>query len=152
MADNNDILLKLGEISGTLNIQTESLKVINTKLDVHNTRISDLTNDLNLFKTHTIGCSKEFAQVNDKLQRDFKALNILTKEADELKTIASYKSNTVSRFKVFLGIVATIVGLLISINQLAGIKNKVSFKATPAVYATQLDTSRADTLDPFKVR
>lgn len=152
MADNNDILLKLGEISGVLNTQTESLKVINTKLDIHNTRISDLTNDLNLFKTHTTGCQREFVQINDKLSRDFKALNTLTKDADDLKAIAQFKDKTSSKFKVFLGIIATILGILISVNQLVGIKNKVSFRATPAVYATQLDTSRSDTLDPFRIK
>lgn len=148
----NELIRAVGGIQSSVDNLTKEVGLIRQKQEEQSQRMNDLTTSFAVYKTHGNSCQREFEQINRKLSSDYITLNRLDREADELKTIASYKSNTVSRFKVFLGIVATIVGLLISINQLAGIKNKVSFKATPAVYATQLDTSRADTLDPFKVR
>lgn len=152
MNDNNEILQAIGGIKVSVDVMTRDISSIKQKQDLQGEKLNELATSLELYKLHGTACKKEFSDINRKLEKDFITLNRLDKEAESLKTIASYKTNAVSKFKVFLGIIATVVGLLISINQLAGIKNKVSFKATPAVYATQLDTSRADTLDPFRIK
>lgn len=146
------LIQAIGSIQSSVDNLTKEVGLIRVKQDEQSTKIQDIVTSFAVYRTHGDYCKREFQQINDKLGRDFKAINMLTKESEELKTISNYKGKIGNKFKIFLGIVATVLSIIIATNQIVSIKSKVSLNPVNAVYALPCDTIRGDSLDPFNVR
>lgn len=151
MSDGNDkILEKLGELSGLMIATREDVKQVSNTQKDHGSSIQTLTSSIHLIQSCLDQTSKEFIQVNDKLSRDYERINVLEKDKTVANGIESYKEGRWNWWQRTLGVVGAFIGVLIALNQLVSLKDKVAetkIKTTPSVYAVPLtpkDTSKVD--------
>ena len=139
------ILTSLGGLKATLENQTKSIDKLVTVQEEQGKRISELTTSIEIYKGHSNICAREFTNINEKLGRDYIAIVELKKVKASNDTIDAYKEKKSKKLTWFIGILATIVSMLIGINQLVEIKNKVTKLDTHSLYAATVDSIKTDT-------
>lgn len=138
----NEIIESIGELKGLMKAASNDIKILNDKQDNQNESIKTITTALavmtNNCSNNIYNCTSKFGEINNKLARDYDRLNIIEKDRTAAAGVADYKSKTKSKITWFLVTLSTIVGLLISANQLMNISSKISYKETRSVYADTL--------------
>lgn len=152
MSDGNDkILEKLGELSGLMIATREDVKQVSNTQKEHGSSIQTLTTSIQVLTSMDVQTKHELGQVNEKLTRDYERINVLEKDKNVANGIESYKEGRWNWWQRALGVIGAFLGILIAMNQLASLKDKMSsteLKGTPAAYAAPLtpkDTSKIGT-------
>ena len=130
---------ELGRLSGLVETNIKVLDTLTTKLETQSNKIDNLSTNLEVFKTHGTLCRKEFDEINEKLTRDFRNINELQLLKTKQEGVVESDKKRSAMINWFIAIVGGIVAILISVNQLIGIKTKVSsLNPTSSVFASEL--------------
>lgn len=140
------VLTAIGGIQANIENQTKILDKLAIGQDEQGKRINELTTSIEIYKGHSNICAREFSTINEKLGRDYVAIAELKKIKTSNEAIDTYKEKRSKKFSWFIGILATIVSLLIGINQLASIKSKLVSSSASSSYAATLDSCKSDTV------
>lgn len=157
MSEDGKILESLGKLSGLVEASREDIKTLVGKYDEQSRSIQNLTTCIQVVKTEndnrTANIDKDLREVNVKLGRDYIVLNNLKEKALVANGVEAYKGKKRDWWQWALGIVGAFVGILISINQLVSIGQKVKLSdinfgdksIVSSVYAVPLDTLKDTT-------
>lgn len=154
MADCNDaILQELGKLSGLMQATREDVKEVSNTQKEQGSSIQILTTSFQLLQEGYKYTKNELGQVNEKLARDYERINVLEKDKTVSSGIDAYKDKKRIWWQWALGIVGAFIGILISINQLVSIGQKVKLSninfgdksLVSSVYAVPLDTLKDTT-------
>lgn len=144
----NEIIESIGELKGLMKATSNDIKLLNEKQDGQSESIKTITTAIaimtNNCSNNIHNCTSKFSDINNKLARDYDRLNVIEKDRTAAAGVADYKNKTKSKITWFLVTLSTIVGLLISANQLMNISSKISYKETSrgTVYADTLKIER----------
>lgn len=157
MPDDGKILESLGKLSGLVEASREDIKTLVDKYDEQSRSIQSLSTCIQVVKTENdnraVNIDKDLKEVNIKLSRDYITLNELKERALVANGVEAYKGKKRDWWQWVLGVIGAFVGILISINQLVGIGQKVKFSdinfgdksIVSSVYAVPLDTLKDTT-------
>ena len=145
MADDNKVLEKLGELSGLMKATRDDVKEVSENQKEQGSSIQILSTSIQLIQSGLQNMDhqykREFGQVNEKLGRDYERINCLEKDKIVADGVDAYKGKKRESWQWIVGIVGALIGILIGVNQLIGISQKINatgLKTTPTAYAMPL--------------
>jgi hypothetical protein len=151
MNENGEILKSLGELTGLVKASSSAITTLSSKHD----KLVEATQEIAVavqvmqtgYNAKEVSCAKEFKDINDKLGRDYETINELKTKSIVNDGVDKYKDKKRDWWQWALGIVGAFIGILIGINQLIGIGQKIGYtkvRGTPAVYAAPLNAGKVD--------
>lgn len=153
MSDDTRVLESLGKLSGLVEASREDIKTLVDKQEEHGKSLQTLATSVQVINTayeaRATACGKEFGEINRKLGRDYDTLNELKTKAKVENGVEEYKGKKREWWQWALGIAGAILGILIAINQLIGLEQKLissKVSAPPAAYSAPLLHPLKDTL------
>ena len=135
-----EIITAIGKLTGLVEATREDITEIKGKIE----KLSTLETNFRVFETHGLACQREIKQINEKLSRDYKVINDLKAKEDRRGIESNYVARWGNKFKAGLAVIVTLVGLLVSCNQLIEIREKLHSNVSVA------DTTRVLVTDTTK--
>ena len=144
------VLESIGKLSGLVEASREDIKGLVVKNDKQSECIQEITTSVKLLETSMVATVKDnksdFKDVNEKLSRDYTAINDLKTKTIVANGIDNYKLGKRNWWRWALGIIGGCIGILIGVNQLVGIVHKAQsmpVKINPPIHydAVPIDTT-----------
>jgi len=165
MSDENRILESLGKLSGLVEASRDDIKTLVGKHDEQVRNIQNLATCIQVIQTshdtRVVSCAKDFKEINDKLGSDYEIINELKTKAIINDGVEKYKGKKREWWQYTLGVIGAIIGILIGVNQIIGIFQKIevselnsiasSYSSTVNPTKSILDTTK-DTTQTFSIK
>jgi hypothetical protein len=125
----------IGELFGLLEGTSKDIKSICASLGLQSEHLSSLDRNMVILKATFDGrvelCDKHFAQVDERLQRDYDRLNDIEKKELRETGVKEWQNNTRTKTKFWLWVMGSLLGLILAVNQIWGIAQKVEISVVP---------------------
>lgn len=152
MNENGEILKSLGELTGLVKASSAAITILSGKHDKLVETTQGIATAVQVMQSgytaKEVSCAKEFRDINDKLGRDYETLNALKTKSIVNEGVDQYRDKKRVWWQWALGVIGAFICILIGVNQLIGITQKMTFNkgtGTPAAYAAPLTAGKDTT-------
>ena len=130
------ILEGLGKLSGLVEASRGDIKTIKEKQEEQSECLQKVQTSIKVIETsynsRATQCGKDFQEINNKLGRDYLVLNELKTKAIVANGVEDYKGKKRIWWQWLLGIIGAIFGIIFTLNQLAGLVQKIKLSTLPS--------------------